>query len=147
MDLVARIIAAGGPEDALEILESLSRNRRLEQQFEALERFRAVMNLEHLAKVIQDTSLCGLGQSAPNPVLTTMRYYLHEYEAHVRDKKCPAGSCRALLTYAIDESLCKGCGSCAGGCPSGAAQVRHFEKDQIFAEYDGILNALKAVGI
>jgi len=109
-----------GTRRMLEILESLSRSRRLEQQFEALERFRAVMNLEHLAKVIQDTSLCGLGQSAPNPVLSTLRWFRDEYEAHVYDRRCDAKACRELLVYEIDATLCKGCGICIKQCPSDA---------------------------
>ena len=76
-----------GTRRMLEILESLTRSRRQEQQFDALERFRSVMNLEHLAEVIQDTSLCGLGQSAPNPVLSTLRWFREEYEAHVYDRR------------------------------------------------------------
>ena len=109
-----------GTRRMLEILESLSRSRRIEQQFEALERFRAVMNLEHLAKVIQDTSLCGLGQSAPNPVLSTLRWFRDEYEAHVYDRTCAAKACRELLVYEIDTTLCKGCGICVKQCPSDA---------------------------
>jgi Na+-translocating ferredoxin:NAD+ oxidoreductase RNF subunit RnfB len=109
-----------GTRRMLEILESLSRSRKIEQQFEALERFRAVMNLEHLAKVIQDTSLCGLGQSAPNPVLSTLRWFRDEYEAHVYDRTCEAKACRELLIYEIDTTLCKGCGICVKQCPSEA---------------------------
>jgi Pyruvate/2-oxoacid:ferredoxin oxidoreductase delta subunit len=104
----------------LEILESLTRSRRQEQQFDALERFRSVMNLEQLAGVIKDTSLCGLGQSAPNPVLSTLRWFREEYEAHVYDRACPAGACRELLTYEIDPEKCKGCALCVKQCPSEA---------------------------
>jgi NADH:ubiquinone oxidoreductase subunit F (NADH-binding)/NAD-dependent dihydropyrimidine dehydrogenase PreA subunit len=109
-----------GTRRMLDILESLGRSRRNEQQFEALERFRAVMNLEHLARVIQDTSLCGLGQSAPNPVLSTLRWFRDEYEAHVFDRRCDARACRELLGYEIDATLCKGCGICVKQCPSDA---------------------------
>ncbi|MBE3588199.1 MAG: NADH-quinone oxidoreductase subunit NuoF [Thermoanaerobacteraceae bacterium] len=76
--------------------------------------------LEELALVVKDGALCGLGKTAPNPVLTTLRYFRHEYEAHVRDKKCPAGVCRELLSYFIDPEKCKGCGLCARKCPAGA---------------------------
>jgi Na+-translocating ferredoxin:NAD+ oxidoreductase RNF subunit RnfB len=109
-----------GTRRMLEILESLTRNRRSEKEFDSLERFRSVMNLEHLAGVIRDTSLCGLGQSAPNPVLATLRWFRDEYEQHVYDRHCEAKACRELLTYEIDEELCRGCGVCVKPCPSGA---------------------------
>ncbi len=65
-------------------------------------------------------SLCGLGQTAPNPMLSTIRYFREEFEAHIRDKKCPAKVCKALLTYSIDENACKACGACLQGMPAGA---------------------------
>ena len=73
--------------------------------------------LAELAEVITSSSLCGLGQSAPNPVLSTLRNFRDEYEAHIKEKKCPAGVCRALKRYEIDPELCKGCGLCARFCP------------------------------
>lgn len=76
--------------------------------------------LEDLAKTIISSSLCGLGQTAPNPVLTTIRYFRHEYEAHIRDKYCPAHSCPALLKFRVMEDKCKKCGLCAKACPVGA---------------------------
>ena len=72
--------------------------------------------LEYLAKNIKATALCGLGQTAPNPVLSTLRYFRHEYEAHIHDKRCPAGACTKLAGYQITE-LCKGCGLCKKVCP------------------------------
>jgi NADP-reducing hydrogenase subunit HndC len=75
--------------------------------------------LESLAKYIKDNALCGLGQTAPNPVLSTLRYFRDEYVAHVVDKKCPAGVCKALLSYKIDPDKCKGCTACARNCPAG----------------------------
>jgi NADP-reducing hydrogenase subunit HndC len=76
--------------------------------------------LEELAYHIKENSLCGLGQTAPNPVLATMKHFRGEYEAHVRDKKCPAGVCKALLNYVIIPEACRGCTACARVCPVGA---------------------------
>ena len=73
--------------------------------------------LQHLAYQIKNNTICGLGQTAPNPVLTTLKYFPEEYEAHIRHKKCPAHSCPALLTYTIREDACKGCMACAKACP------------------------------
>jgi NADH:ubiquinone oxidoreductase subunit F (NADH-binding)/Pyruvate/2-oxoacid:ferredoxin oxidoreductase delta subunit len=110
-----------GTKRMLEILQRITRARRSETTgLDALERFKGVMELERLADVIRDTSLCGLGQSAPNPVLSTLRWFRHEYEAHVYDRKCPAGACRELLHYRIDADKCKGCTLCAKHCPAEA---------------------------
>ncbi len=76
--------------------------------------------LEELSEVIKRGALCGLGQSAPNPVLSTMKYFKDEYIAHVRDKKCPAGVCISMLRYVIEKESCKRCGICAKNCPVGA---------------------------
>jgi NADH-quinone oxidoreductase subunit F len=76
--------------------------------------------LEELCSKVAVASLCGLGQTAPNPVLTTLRYFRDEYEAHIRDKRCPAGKCKALIRYEIVDSRCTGCGACARICPAGA---------------------------
>ncbi len=76
--------------------------------------------MEELCYYIKDNSLCGLGQTAPNPVLSTLKYFRDEYVAHVVDKKCPAGVCRDLLSYRIIEDKCKGCTACARNCPVGA---------------------------
>lgn len=76
--------------------------------------------LEELSQQIKLSSLCGLGQTAPNPVLTTLKYFKHEYEAHIKDKKCPAHSCKKLLTYTIETDKCTGCTVCAKNCPSNA---------------------------
>jgi len=76
--------------------------------------------LRNLGEVIKDTSLCGLGQSSPNPIISTLDNFYEEYEAHVKDKKCPAGTCRDLLEYFILEENCVGCTACARACPVGA---------------------------
>ncbi|MBP7211505.1 NADH-quinone oxidoreductase subunit NuoF [bacterium] len=76
--------------------------------------------LEELAKAVKDGALCGLGKTAPNPVLSTLKYFRDEYIAHIRDKKCPAGVCTALKKIVIKEDLCKGCTKCARTCPVGA---------------------------
>jgi NADH-quinone oxidoreductase subunit F len=73
--------------------------------------------LQDLAEAVRDGSLCGLGKTAPNPVLTMLKYFKDEYIAHVVDKKCPAGVCSALKGYQIDPDKCKGCSKCARTCP------------------------------
>ena len=85
--------------------------------------------LESLAHTIKATSLCGLGQTAPNPVLSTMKYFRDEYEAHIKEQRCPAGVCKDLISYVVDESKCIGCTACARTCPvsaiSGAPKQKH----------------------
>ncbi len=93
-----------------------------------------IARLEELAPMVKVSSLCGLGQTAPNPVLSTLRYFRDEYEAHVIEKRCPAGICRGLITYEIDEEVCTGCMVCARNCPVDAIsgeklEVHHIDTD------------------
>ena len=87
--------------------------------------------LKELAETVSETSLCGLGKTAPNPVLSTLRYFSEEYEAHINHKKCPAGVCQALITYAIDAEKCNGCGVCKKNCPNGAVQGKKKQPHRI----------------
>ena len=96
-----------GTKRMLEILERITQGEGVEGDIE---------RLEALGAEIQKGSLCGLGQTAPNPVLSTIRYFKDEYVAHIRDKKCPAHVCQPLITYDINEK-CIGCGMCRRNCP------------------------------
>jgi len=103
-----------------EILKRITSSREQLSEDENLQRFKGAVYLKQLAEVVRDTSLCGLGQTAPNPVLSTLRYFQDEYEAHIYDRKCPAGYCAALLTYTIDANKCIGCGLCKKRCANNA---------------------------
>ena len=100
-----------GTKRMLEILERITEGNGETEDLERIER---------LAKTIQKASVCGLGQTAPNPVLSTMKYFRDEYTAHIRDKKCPAKECKALKTVEIDPEKCRGCGICKKNCPVNA---------------------------
>ena len=106
-----------GTKRMLEIIERIPvsyKNGGIKQ--DQLRRFKGIVHLQRLADVIRDTSLCGLGQSAPNPVLSGLQYFKYEYEEHLYDRKCSAGVCKELLTYTIDNSICNGCGVCIRKC-------------------------------
>ena len=110
-----------GTRRMLEILEKITTGKATLKDIDTLER---------LAVLITKTSLCGLGRAAPNPVLSTLKEFRHEYESHVVDKKCPAGKCTALIKYTIREDKCIGCTACARVCPvkciSGSPKKVHF---------------------
>ncbi|MBO7446045.1 MAG: NADH-quinone oxidoreductase subunit NuoF [Bacteroidales bacterium] len=99
-------------------------NKRLYELLDKITKGQGTMDdldqLRNLSRVIKDTALCGLGQTSPNPVLSTIDNFWDEYVAHVKDKKCPAGQCKALKQYVIDPEKCKGCTACARNCPVGA---------------------------
>jgi len=119
-----------GTKRMLEILESITKKAVNPDVNEALERFKGVMQLEQLGKVIKETSLCGLGQTAPNPVISTLKWFREEYEEHIFDRKCRAGVCTELRTFTIDVDKCTGCTICAKKCPTdaiiGAKKTPHF---------------------
>jgi NADH-quinone oxidoreductase subunit F len=108
-----------GNKRLLEILTKITEGKGTEQD---------LVDLQELAETIKDTSLCGLGQTAPNPILSTMKYFMDEYEAHVREKRCPAGVCQSLLQYHVTDK-CIGCTKCARQCPvsciSGKVKEKH----------------------
>ncbi len=104
----------------LEILESVIRKPTNEDSGTTLERFKGVMQLETIASVMKDTSLCGLGQTAPNPFLSALKYFRDEFEEHIFDRKCRANVCRGLRSFSIDVDKCTGCTACAAKCPVNA---------------------------
>ncbi|MEG2296205.1 MAG: NADH-quinone oxidoreductase subunit NuoF [Clostridium sp.] len=100
-----------GTKRILEILDRITKGQAVMEDLD---------KLEELCYYVKNNSLCGLGQTAPNPVLSTLRYFRDEYEAHIKEKRCPAGVCKALLSYEIDRDKCRGCTLCAKSCPTGA---------------------------
>jgi NADH:ubiquinone oxidoreductase subunit F (NADH-binding)/Pyruvate/2-oxoacid:ferredoxin oxidoreductase delta subunit len=119
-----------GTRRMLQILDEITRRPRAESSHETLERFKGVVELESLAEVIRDTSLCGLGRNAPNPVLSSLKWFRDEFEEHIFDRKCQAGVCHDLRTYYIDPDVCNGCNLCLKKCPEnaiiGSVKLPHF---------------------
>lgn len=112
-----------GTTRMLEIIERIPTvydSKPTANPLDQLQRFKGIIHLNRLANVIKDTSLCGLGQSAPNPVLSGLRYFKDEYEEHLYERKCRAAVCKDLLTFTIDQSICNGCGACVRKCASEA---------------------------
>ncbi len=108
-----------GLRQMLKILENITSGKGREEDIELL---------EELSEFIQEAALCALGSTAPNPVLSTIKHFRDEYEAHIRDKRCPAGVCKELIAYQIDADSCIGCGACAKGCPVDAITKIDGEK-------------------
>ena len=111
-----------GSEVLLEILNKICNGEGKEED---------LTFLEELGRAIKDASLCGLGQTLPNPVLSTLRYFRNEYEAHIKEKRCPAGVCKALIQYFVDEEKCTGCLLCAKKCPQKAITGQRKEPQSI----------------
>jgi len=109
-----------GTQRILEILENITRKPDSKASHHTLERFKGIVELESLAEVIKTTSLCGLGKSAANPIITTLKYFRNEYEEHIFDRKCRTGVCTEMRSFYIDVDKCTGCTLCSRKCPANA---------------------------
>jgi NADH:ubiquinone oxidoreductase subunit F (NADH-binding)/Pyruvate/2-oxoacid:ferredoxin oxidoreductase delta subunit/(2Fe-2S) ferredoxin len=119
-----------GTKRMLEILEGITRRPREETTHETLERFKGVVQLENLAEVLRDTSLCGLGQNSPNPLMSSLKWFREEFEEHIFDRRCSAAVCRDMRSFYIDVDTCNGCNVCQKKCPEkaiiGIPKAPHF---------------------
>jgi NADH:ubiquinone oxidoreductase subunit F (NADH-binding)/Pyruvate/2-oxoacid:ferredoxin oxidoreductase delta subunit len=119
-----------GAQRLLEILTRITEKPKTNRQYETLLRFKGVTQMEEISKLMKDTSLCGLGQNAPNSVISGLKYFRQEYEEHIYEKKCEAIVCKNLKEYLINVDNCSGCGICAKRCPSdaiiGSQRTVHF---------------------
>jgi NADH:ubiquinone oxidoreductase subunit F (NADH-binding)/Pyruvate/2-oxoacid:ferredoxin oxidoreductase delta subunit/(2Fe-2S) ferredoxin len=119
-----------GTKRMLEILNYITSGKKQTGGLMALERFKGILNLEEIVDVVKSTSLCGLGQTAANPVMSTLKYFREEYETHIYERRCTAGVCKDLIEYTIITERCRGCTICAKKCPSdaimGAVKVPHY---------------------
>ncbi len=119
-----------GTQRMLEILQKITKIPKDEASHQTLERFKGVMQLESIAEVIKDTSLCGLGKTAANTFLSSLKWFRDEYEEHIFDRKCKAGVCKELRTFYIDIDKCTGCNACMRKCPEnaiiGSVKYPHF---------------------
>ncbi|MEI7671194.1 MAG: NADH-ubiquinone oxidoreductase-F iron-sulfur binding region domain-containing protein [Deltaproteobacteria bacterium] len=122
-----------GTTRMFEILSSLT-EKPMGDELRRLERYRGILHLEELAQTVKETSLCGLGQTAANPVLSTLRFFRDEYEVHIFENRCPAGTCKGLKTFSIDTSLCIGCTVCRKKCPSNAIIGERKQAHYILAD-------------
>jgi NADH:ubiquinone oxidoreductase subunit F (NADH-binding) len=119
-----------GSQRLLEILTRITEKPLSNKQHETLLRFKGVIQMEDISKLMKETSLCGLGQNAPNIILSGLKYFRDEYEEHIYEKKCEAMVCRNLKEYSIHVDNCVGCGICAKRCPAdaiiGSPRTAHF---------------------
>ena len=114
-----------GTRRMLEILEKITHGKGEPSDLDLL---------RELSAMIKESALCGLGQTGPNPILSTMQYFMDEYEAHILEKRCPAKRCAALVRFEVNQAKCKKCGICSKGCPVGAIEWRKKEPAVIHKE-------------